>query len=114
MRAQGERAYEQQTAATAREADRLDAYWNRYQVSCVVNAPRNGDRPWFGVFTAAGIAISQTSQYNCASWLETLRENAAPIGAAVERADDSARRSGVYPGTMRDVRRRHRLTWRGR
>jgi hypothetical protein len=28
-------------------------------------------------------------------------------------ADDAARRAGVYPGTRREIRAKHRLAWDG-
>jgi S1-C subfamily serine protease len=113
-RAQGERAYAQRLEALGRQADQLDAYWSRYEASCVVSVPRTGDRPWFGVFDRQGVTISQTSPYNCASWLESVREYAEPIRDAIVKADEQARRDGVYPGVTRDLRTRHRLVWRER
>ena len=42
-----------------------------------------------------------------------LQSNAAPIGRPVETAGEAARQSGVYPGVLRDLRRRYRMNWSG-
>jgi len=112
-RTRGEEAYGQLLERVARRADELDVYWNRYERSCVASASRSGDRAWFGVFEAGAVSINPTSGYDCASWLETLRVNGAAIRAAVEQGNDAARRSGVYPGVMRDLRSKYRLSWSG-
>jgi hypothetical protein len=110
-RIRGTRDYRAALEAAARSADQVDEFWNRYASSCVVTARAIGDRPWFAVYLADGIAISQTSAWNCASWLQTLADHAAPVRTRVEGASETARRAGVLPGAMRDLRRRLRLTW---
>jgi hypothetical protein len=57
--------------------------------------------------------ISFHSAYNCEQFLDTLRTNADRIKAEVDKVTDVARRKNVYPGVMRDMRRRHRLDWPG-
>ena len=37
--------------------------------------------------------------------------NALPVRARVEQVTEAARRAGVFPGVIRDLRRRYRLTW---
>jgi hypothetical protein len=112
-RAKGEQSYAQVIEWADRSSAQLDAYWDKYAGSCVSTASRSGDRPWFAVFEANGVRINPTSALNCQSWLETLQSNAAPIRAAVETAGEAARQSGVYPGVLRDLRRKHRMNWTG-
>jgi hypothetical protein len=112
-RERAEQAYAQALEWAARHADQLDAYWDRYARTCVAHAARDGDRPWFAVFEPDGVAITVTSAYDCATWLATLRANAAPIRDRLEGASEAARRDGVYPGVRRDLRRKYRFTWRG-
>jgi hypothetical protein len=60
-----------------------------------------------------GVRINANSSVDCQGWLNTLQTNATPIRAALDQAAEAARRSGVYPGVMRDLRRRHRMDWSG-
>jgi S1-C subfamily serine protease len=112
-RARGEQSYAEVLEWADRNSTQLDAYWDKYAGSCVSSSSRSGDRPWFAVFEANGVRINAVSSLNCQSWLETLQSNAAPIRAAVEKAGEAARQSGVYPGVLRDLRRKHRLNWSG-
>jgi S1-C subfamily serine protease len=113
IRGQGEQAYMQAIEWAARNSQPLDDYWNRYAANCVRSSARSGDRPWFAVFDPKGVNLNVTSGINCQSWLDTVRTNALPIRSAIDQATEVARRSGVYPGVMRDLRRRHRLDWTG-
>ncbi len=113
LRARGEQAYTQAIEWAARNSQQLDDYWNRYASNCVQSSARSGDRPWFAVFEANGVNLNVGSNINCQSWLDTLRTNALPIRQTIDQAAEVARRSGVYPGVMRDLRRRHRLDWNG-
>ena len=110
-RARGTREFRAALEHAARSADQVDDFWNRYASSCVTASRASGDRPWFAVYLSDGISISQTSAWNCASWLQTLADHAAPVRTRVEEATETARRAGVLPGTVRDLRRRLRLTW---
>jgi S1-C subfamily serine protease len=112
-RARGEQAYAQVIEWADRSSAQLDAYWDKYAGSCVSSSSRTGDRPWFAVFETNGVRINPMSTLNCQSWLETLQSNAAPIRAEVERAGEAARQNGVYPGVLREQRRRHRMNWSG-
>jgi S1-C subfamily serine protease len=112
-RAKGEQSYAQVLEWANRNSAQLDAYWDKYAGACVSSSSRSGDRPWFAVFETNGIRINATSTLNCQSWLDTLQSNAAPIRAAVETAGETARQSGVYPGVLRDLRRKHRMNWSG-
>jgi S1-C subfamily serine protease len=112
-RVRGEQSYAQVLEWANRNSTQLDAYWDKYAGSCVSSSSRSGDRPWFAVFEPNGVRINPMSSLNCQSWLETLHSNAEPIRAAVEKAGEAARQSGVYPGVLRDLRRKHRLNWSG-
>jgi len=113
LRARGEQAYTQALEWAEQNGQQLDTYWERYASTCVRMATRSGDRPWFAVFEPNGVSINPTAAIDCQSWLNSLQTNAAPIKATLDQAGEAARRSGVYPGVMRDLRRRHRLSWNG-
>jgi hypothetical protein len=77
----------------------------------VTQAAAGGDRPWFGVFARDGISINPLSAYDCPAFLKTLSSHALPLRQQVDEATEQARRAGVFPGTVRTLRRRYRLTW---
>jgi S1-C subfamily serine protease len=112
-RARGAQSYAQVIEWADRSSAQLDAYWDKYASSCVSSATRSGDRPWFAVFETNGVRINPLSSLDCQSWLETLQSHAAPIRAKVDKAGEDARQNGVYPGVLRDLRRRHRMNWSG-
>jgi hypothetical protein len=112
-RAQGEQAYARVGEWAARNADQLDAFWNRYSATCVASATRSGDRPWFAAYEPNGVRIHATSVYDCDGWLNSVRSNAEQIRAEMDKAAELARQSGVYPGVLRDLRRQLRLQWTG-
>ena len=110
-RTRGERQFTQALELAARNAEQIDNYWQRNAPLCVTQAAANGDRPWFGVFARDGIGINPLSAYDCGTFLKTLSSHASPIRQQVDDATEQARRSGVFPGTVRNLRRRYRLTW---
>jgi hypothetical protein len=113
MRQNGEDAYRRTLEQAARSANQLDGFWDRYATSCVVTAARAGDRRWFAVFETNGVRISVSSAYDCEGWLNEVRTHADAIRAALTEAAEAARRQGVYPGVMRDLRRRNLMEWGG-
>jgi hypothetical protein len=113
MRERGAQAYAKVLEWAARNADDLESYWNRYSSTCVASATSAGSRAWFAVYEPNGIRIAATSTYNCRSFLDTITGQADQIRAAVTKATEQARQSGVYPGTLRDLRRKYRMDWAG-
>ena len=113
QRRRGEQQYQQIMQWAARNADQIDNYWDRYSKSCVTGTRRSGDREWFAVFESNGISINAASQYNCEQFLDTVKQRGEQIRGQMDEAADTARHAGVYPGVMRDLRRRYRLDWDG-
>ena len=113
LRASGERDYGSALQQIARNADQLDSYWSRYSATCVASSSSAGDRPWFAVMDPNGVHVNGGSEYDCGTWVRTLQQNAAAVRSQMAQATEAARRSGVYPGTIRDLRRRFRLDWDG-
>ena len=113
MREQGEKAYRRTLEQVVRTGNQLDNYWDRYAKSCVLTSNRAGDRQWFAVLEPNGVRITATSAYDCEAWLGELRTAAAAIRTALTDAAEAARRQGVYPGVMRDLRREYRMAWPG-
>lgn len=113
LRQGGEQAYRKTLEWAARNAEQLDNYWNRYAKSCVTSATRSGDRVWFAVYEPNGVRLANASEYDCNSWLESVRSNAATIRDELATAGEAARKNGVFPGVTRDLRRQFKLDWTG-
>ncbi|MGH9349696.1 MAG: S1C family serine protease [Vicinamibacterales bacterium] len=108
--------WEQRYAAVvqwaARHAADLDAAWDRNARICVASSPANGDRRWFAVYEPGGVRLNvQVS--GCHGWLDDMKQHAEQIRREILKAGELARQGGVYPGVMRDLRRRHRMDWAG-
>jgi hypothetical protein len=113
MRSEGEAAYNRGLAEIERYSADLDAYWKNYAGSCLARAARAGDRAWFAVYEPNGVTIALSSGYDCEGWLRQLRTGAESVRTNMLKIGEAARRQGVYPGVMRDMRRQHRLEWAG-
>jgi S1-C subfamily serine protease len=112
-RQRGEQEYANVLRWADQRAGQIDAYWNRYAAACVSSSTSNGDRPWFAIFEPRGVSMGRVSTIDCSGWLDTLTTSARPVRDEIARATEAARRSGVYPGVLRDLRRRHRMEWTG-
>lgn len=113
MRARGAQTYGKVVEWAARNGDQLDSYWTRYAPSCVTTASRVGARGWFAIYETNGITLSPRSTYDCNSFLDNVRNTAMQVRAEMDRAGETARQAGVYPGVMRDLRRQYRMDWTG-
>ena len=113
LREQGTSAYVAAVERAARRSDQIDELWNDASGSCVARAARGGSREWFAVYEANGLQIQLSSGINCEGWLAALRNNAEIVRGEMTRAAEAARRQGVYPGVMRDIRRQHQMDWQG-
>ena len=65
------------------------------------------------VYEPNGVQIQLSSAIDCEGWLNTMQNNAGLIRSEMSRAAENARRQGVYPGVMRDIRRQHKMEWQG-
>jgi S1-C subfamily serine protease len=113
QRQEGERRYESMLKWATREADQIDGTWDQYAKSCISRSRPSGDRPWFAVFEPNGVTVSGISGYDCERFLNWVEGNAGRIKTTMDQEGDTARRAGVYPGVLRDMRRRYRLDWSG-
>jgi S1-C subfamily serine protease len=113
-RARGQGQYEQAVQWAARISDQIDANWQRNSKLCVAGAtPTGGDRPWFAVYVPDGIKVARSSAYDCFAWIDDLKSAASQIKTTLDTAAESARRDGVYPGTIRQIRQKYRMDWSG-
>ena len=104
--------YERAIQALVQRADQIDAQWKRLTDSCPMS-PVAGDaeRVWFASRDQS--PTFKTADLRCASFFADLHNYVLQFSAAMAQAGDTARRAGVYPGTLRETRRRYRLDWSG-
>ena len=113
-RARGQGQYEQAVQWAARNSDQIDANWQHNSKLCVANATlTGGDRPWFAVYVPDGIKVARSNAYDCFAWIDELKNAANQIKTTLDMAAESARRDGVYPGTIRQIRQKYRMDWAG-
>jgi S1-C subfamily serine protease len=112
LRNDGEQKYAAVVEWAADGASQIDEYWQRSARTCVASSTNAGDRAWFAVYEPNGVRLT-SGRRDCDSWLENVKTNAEQIRIGLRNAGDEARRSGVYPGTLRDLRRKKRLDWSG-
>jgi S1-C subfamily serine protease len=113
-RARGQAQYEQALQWAARISDQIDTNWQRNSKLCVASsASTGGDRPWFAVYVPDGIKVARSNGYDCFAWIDDLKTAAHQIKTTLDTAAESARRDGVYPGTIRQIRQKYRMDWSG-
>jgi S1-C subfamily serine protease len=113
QRINGEALYERNVAAIARRADSLDSSWQNFQRNCLVNTFNSGDaqRVWFAVRDQK--PTFKTVDVWCMNYLDELVEHVRELGGVMGTTGEQARRAGVYPGVLREVRRKYRMDWSG-
>jgi S1-C subfamily serine protease len=113
LRTRGQEKYQHYMTELAQRADQLDGTWDNFQRNCLVNPMSVGDaqRSWFVLrdtrptFKAADVW--------CGNRLETVVQSAVAFAQAMKMVGEEARRAGVYPGILREIRRKYRLDWTG-
>jgi S1-C subfamily serine protease len=102
------RAFEETISRLARRADVLDRNWQTFTARCYRGQiVGTFDRPWFALWDAR--AMQGTVAPGCVPYFNEFRSQADDVRQSVEATDETARRGEVYPGTRRDVLRRHKL-----
>jgi S1-C subfamily serine protease len=113
-RARGQAQYEQAVQWAARASDQIDTNWQRNSKLCVASSMQTGgDRVWFAVYVPDGIKVARSNAYDCFAWIDDLKGAANQIKTTLDTAGESARRDGVYPGTIRQIRQKYRMEWSG-
>ena len=104
--------YEQAMQAAAQRADQLDQQWQRFNSNCLVNAmSSDAQREWFPMRDQTPTYKTPTA--GCMSYARDFQSYVRELGDFMAQAAEQARRAGVYPGTLRDARRKYRLDWSG-
>jgi S1-C subfamily serine protease len=104
--------YEQAMQQAAARADQLDQQWQRFNSNCLVNrVPSDAQRDWFVVRDQ--VPTYKTPSSWCTSAARDFQGYVRELSQYMAQAGDQARRGGVYPGTLRDARRKYRIDWSG-
>jgi S1-C subfamily serine protease len=113
QRLKGEADYERNLATIAQRANQVDGTWQNFERNCLVNAFASGDaqRAWFAVRDQK--PTFKTADVWCTNSLDDLANNVRELGRAMDATSEAARRSGVYPGVLRETRRRYHMDWSG-
>lgn len=111
-RATGGARFEQAMQSASQRADQIDQQWQRFNSNCLVN-PMSSDaqRDWFALRDQTPTYKTPTTW--CTSFARDLQGYVRELGDFMSQASEQARRAGVYPGTLRDTRRKYRLDWSG-
>jgi serine protease Do len=113
-RARGADEYEEVVEWAAKNGDQIDANWQRNSRLCVAGTASNtGDRAWFALYVRDGVKLAVSNAYDCFGWIDNMKANANAIKEQMDKAAEAARRDGVYPGTLRQIRQKHRMEWSG-
>jgi len=113
-RAKGADDYGEVVAWAAKNGDQIDANWQRNSKLCVAGgAPAAGDRAWFALYVPNAVKVALSNQYDCFGWIDRMKADATDIKEQMDKAAEAARRDGVYPGTLRQIRQKYRMDWSG-
>jgi S1-C subfamily serine protease len=111
-RTTGEARFQQAMQVAAQRADQVDAQWKRLSSNCLLAPhPSDGQREWF-VLRDQQVSFKASDAW-CASFATDLGNYVRQFAQFMAQVSEEARRAGVYPGTLRDSRRKHRLDWSG-
>jgi hypothetical protein len=104
--------YDGEVRTASAHADRLDVMWREYTKWCGVraSAPPSGGRAWFAIWSPP-VTVANVVDGSCPNMRADLLERANVVKAVMADASERARRQGVFPGDMRDRRRRYSLDY---
>jgi hypothetical protein len=108
----GATRFEQTMQQAAQRADQIDAQFKRFTSNCLVTVTaHDGQRAWF-LFRDQAPTFRAPDTW-CTSFATDLQGYARQFGTLMSEASEQARRAGVYPGTLREARRKYRVDWTG-
>jgi hypothetical protein len=112
-RQRGAEQFETTVRALAQQADAVDTHWRRYRAAC---GGQNGSdasdgRGWFGIWADKTSGSDPGS--SCAGFRLDMINAAVTIRLALQQAEENARRAGVYPGVVREIRKKYVMYWSG-
>jgi len=112
-RERGALQFEAIVRGTAQQADTIDRYWRQYEAACATAPARHvpDGRDWFGIWASPASAKNRDAAPRCQAALVDLTKAASQVRTVMKAAEEEARRAGVSPGVVRDIRRKYALDW---
>ena len=107
-------AYDAALQSVSAQADYVDAEWHEYATWCgagAASAP-SGGRAWFVIWAAAG-ATGGNARSDCSAMRSQILSHAGRVQSAMLDVSERARQAGLYPGEIRELRRKYMLDYDG-
>jgi hypothetical protein len=109
-REDGVREYTENVKALAQRADRVEANWKSFHLSCGTDPDAAaGNREWFALSDGRRPAMHDSQ--SCRSWYDYFRESAVKARDLLARYNAAAHAAGVSTDRMRVIRRQHNVDW---
>jgi hypothetical protein len=113
-RLMGLEQFENEVVRLAKKADQMDIEYTRYKDACLNRSTygySNG-RGWFSIW-GGSVLIDNESTPECLKIWSDFSRLAKEIKAGMEYSMELARKAGVYPGQVRNVREKYIMDWSG-
>jgi S1-C subfamily serine protease len=110
QREQGAQRFEQALAALSEHAATLTRMADSYERSCTGHPALAMVLEGGRTIAPAGTPVT-IEHPDCVSLRGRIETLQAAIGERLAEAEEDARRMGLYPGVIRDLRRKYRLDW---
>jgi hypothetical protein len=106
-------AFAGQVATLARQAAQVDSAWNSFKTTCDVTLSSSypDGRDWFSLWD--GTAQMDVTSGNCRDLFNQVVTQGEAVRVGMAGAEDGARRAGIAPGDVREVRQRFSMEWGG-
>jgi putative serine protease PepD len=107
LRSRGDDVLQARLLQLAEFAAGIDRLWREIQQLCGDGRPPDAraPRPWLRALPASPGFLA------CGSSVAEVERRARQLKAGMERTEEDARRAGVLPGRVRELRARHDLEW---
>jgi hypothetical protein len=107
------RAYADRVAAMAQQANQVDRLWNDFRTACnvIVDNQYESAREWVSLWDDQ--ARVDVTSGTCRDLFNQVVAAGETVNAGMAAAEESARKAGLAPGTIRETRRRYSMDWEG-
>jgi hypothetical protein len=100
-----------QVAQVAAQAAQVDALWSSFVRSCDATPRATHDRGWFALWENQ-VQVDLSNGF-CRDLYDQIVVAGEAVKTRMSQLESSARQTGVQPGDVREVQRRHALSWEG-
>jgi hypothetical protein len=105
-------AYADRVAALAQQASEVDRLWGEFRSICNVIVDAHYDsREWMSLWDKQ--ARVDLSSGSCRDLYNQILTAGGTVSAGMAAAEESAKKAGLIPGDLRQVRQRYSMDWGG-